>query len=121
LPGRWLTFTFCGMELAIGRAMASLPGSATNMAAMAIRLITNNKRDILSSCSNELICVGLGTSRRFRTCGRFRNTSYGVNLLMYVDQLPSAARGPAAPGVGAQVPSLLSPLVAPKNRPPQVV
>lgn len=46
---------------------------------------------------------------------------YGVSLLMYVDQLPSAARGPAAPGVEAQVPSLLSPLVAPNSRPPQVV
>lgn len=45
---------------------------------------------------------------------------YGVNLLMNVDQLPRAERGPAAPGEAAQVPSLLSPVVAPKKRPPQV-
>ena len=46
--------------------------------------------------------------------------AYGVSFAMCVDQFPSAARGPAAPGDGAQVPSLLSPVVAPKNRPPQV-
>ena len=46
--------------------------------------------------------------------------SYGVSLLMRVDQLPRAARVPAAPGEGAHVPSLLSPVEAPKNRPPQV-
>ena len=45
---------------------------------------------------------------------------YGLSFAMCVDQLPSADRGPAAPGDGAQVPSLLSPVVAPKNRPPHV-
>ena len=49
-----------------------------------------------------------------------RHRVYGVSLLIRVDQLPSAARVPAAPGEAAQVPSLLSPVVAPKNRPPQV-
>jgi hypothetical protein len=47
-------------------------------------------------------------------------SSYGVNLLMWVDQLPSAARVPTPPGVPAHVPSKLSPL-PPKNGPPQVV
>src|SRR5262245_37135566 len=46
---------------------------------------------------------------------------YGVNLLIRVDQLPSAARTPGAPGAVAHVPRRLSPLVAPKNRPPHVV
>src|SRR5438552_1584255 len=45
----------------------------------------------------------------------------GVNLLIRVDQFPSAARTPAAPGVGAQVPSLLSPLPPAKKGPPHAV
>ena len=47
-------------------------------------------------------------------------SSYGVSWLIRVDQLPSAARVPAAPGEAAHVPSLLSPVVAPKNWPPHV-
>ena len=49
-----------------------------------------------------------------------RGDFYGFSFAMCVDQLPSATRGPAAPGDGAHVPSLLSPVVAPKNLPPHV-
>jgi hypothetical protein len=38
-----------------------------------------------------------------------RQVRYGVNRLIRVDQLPSAARGSGAPVVSAQVPSLASP------------
>lgn len=56
-----------------------------------------------------------------RACVPTSPRHQGVNLLIRVDQLPSAARVPAAPGDGAQVPSLLSPVLAPKKRPPQSV
>src|SRR3954453_11889208 len=51
----------------------------------------------------------------------FPSCDYGVTWLTLVDQLPSAVRDPAAPGEGAQVPSLLSPVVALKNCPPHVL
>src|SRR5881227_90250 len=52
---------------------------------------------------------------------RARQSGQGVNLLMRVDQLPSAVRTPVPLGGLAQVPSRLSPLPPAKNGPPQVV
>ena len=70
--------------------------------------------------------LSMQSSRRFGTCGRILFCGldmerYGVNWLMNVDQLPSAARVPGALGEPAHVPSKLSPLPPAKNGPPQVV
>src|SRR4029077_11444270 len=46
---------------------------------------------------------------------------YGVSLLIRVDQLPSAERGPGPWDGPAHVPSKLSPLPPKKNGPPQSV
>src|SRR5438128_2965690 len=123
LPGKWPAW-YHSLPVKVCSPTARTPGSSS----VTRSINRNGSRCGMSASIAALSSVDIASESRDKEGDHpavvpLRSASsrgYGVSFVMRVDQLPRAERGPAAPGDAAHVPSLLSPVVAPKNRPPHV-